>query len=72
MIQSGFRSTPMAYPLMHIDALNDALGKSILGAVVDPVLYVPAVGLDQGPSACCHMERGGLRFMCPVSGDCVS
>ncbi|KAI0922027.1 hypothetical protein AcW1_004151 [Taiwanofungus camphoratus] len=66
VIQSGFRSTPPAYPLLYIDALNSALADAIRPDHVDPVLYVS--GLDK-PSACCHVRRGGLRFICPVSGD---
>ncbi|KZW03889.1 clathrin adaptor, mu subunit [Exidia glandulosa HHB12029] len=64
IIQSNFASSP-AYPLLHIDAVNDALAKSPAGAV-DPVLYVSG---PSGPSACCHVACNGLRFLCPVSGE---
>ncbi|KAG6899382.1 hypothetical protein C0993_010681 [Termitomyces sp. T159_Od127] len=37
IIQSGFRSTSPSYPLLHIDALNNALAKS--SDDVDPVIY---------------------------------
>ncbi|KAI0829336.1 clathrin adaptor mu subunit [Trametes gibbosa] len=64
--QSGFHSFPPAYPLLHIDALNNALANSSRTEDVDPVLYVS--GLDT-PSACCHVKRGELRYLSPVSGD---
>ncbi|KAH9853898.1 clathrin adaptor mu subunit [Lenzites betulinus] len=64
--QSGFHSFPPAYPLLHIDALNNALASSSRPEDVDPVLYVS--GLD-APSACCHIRRGELRYLSPVSGD---
>ncbi|KAL1937571.1 hypothetical protein VTO73DRAFT_13066 [Trametes versicolor] len=64
--QSGFHSFPPAYPLLHIDALNVTLAGSSRLEDVDPVLYV--TGLDT-PSACCHIRRGELRYLCPVSGD---
>ncbi|KAI0637697.1 clathrin adaptor mu subunit [Trametes polyzona] len=64
--QSGFHSFPPGYPLLHIDALNNALANTSRPEDVDPVLYVS--GLDT-PSACCHVRRGDLRYLCPVSGD---
>jgi AP-3 complex subunit mu len=54
--------------MLHIDALVDALAKAARPSDVDPVLYVPAHNLD-GPTACCHMQVGGMRFLCPISGD---
>ncbi|KAI8984988.1 clathrin adaptor mu subunit [Trametes punicea] len=66
--QSGFHSFPPAYPLLHIDALNNALANASRSDDVDPVLYVPGIHLD-APSACCRLRRGDLRYMCPVSGD---
>ncbi|KAI0721967.1 clathrin adaptor mu subunit [Cerioporus squamosus] len=66
--QSGFHSFPPAYPLLHIDALNSALASSSRQIDVDPVIYVQALNLDS-PSACCHVRRGELRYLCPVSGD---
>ncbi|KAJ3554797.1 hypothetical protein NM688_g2919 [Phlebia brevispora] len=68
IIQSGFRSRSSAYPLLHIDALNNALEKAARPGDVDPVLYVSSLELDT-PSACCHVKHGELRFLCPVSGD---
>ncbi|THH12323.1 hypothetical protein EW145_g84 [Phellinidium pouzarii] len=66
IIQTNFKTTSAAYPLLHIDAFNNALAKSTNGQI-DPVLYVSA---HHGPSACCHIEcGGGLRLLCPVSGD---
>ncbi|KAI5124765.1 hypothetical protein M0805_005399 [Coniferiporia weirii] len=66
IIQTNFKTASPAYPLLHIDAFNNALADSATGQI-DPVLYVSA---HQGPSACCHMEcGGGLRLLCPVSGD---
>lgn len=69
IIQSGFRSSSPAYPLLHIEALNSAIVKSVRPGDVDPVLYVSSLELE-APSACCHVQRGDLRFLCPVSGDC--
>ncbi|KAI0676750.1 clathrin adaptor mu subunit [Trametes maxima] len=66
--QSGFHSFPPAYPLLHIDALNNALSNSRRPEDVDPVLYVGAITTDT-PGACCHVRRGELRYLCPVSGD---
>lgn len=71
IIQSGFRSASSAYPILHIDALNNALEKAARPSDVDPVLYVSSLELDT-PSACCHVKHGDLRFLCPVSGDCMS
>jgi len=64
IIQTNFPASS-AYPLLHIDALNDALSKSPQGDV-SPVIYV--IG-PNGPSACCHVASGDLRFVCPVSGE---
>lgn len=71
IIQSGFRSSSPAYPLLHIDALNNALAKSPRPNDVDPVIYVPTYdGRDSLlPSACCHIVCGDIRIVCPVSGD---
>ena len=71
IIQSGFRSSSPAYPLLHIDALNNTLVKSSRAGDVDPVIYVPTYdGRDALlPSACCHILCGDIRIMCPVSGD---
>ncbi|CCM04021.1 uncharacterized protein FIBRA_06178 [Fibroporia radiculosa] len=68
IIQSGFRSAAPAYPLLHIDALNNALSTAARPDDVDPVLYVPSLNIDS-PSACCHARVGDMRFVCPVSGD---
>lgn len=69
IIQSGFRLTPPSYPLLHIDALNNALAKS--SDDVDPVIYVPPYNTVSA-SACCHVKCGDIRIMCPVSGDGLS
>ncbi|KAJ4000541.1 Mu homology domain-containing protein [Lentinula boryana] len=69
IIQSGFRSTTTAYPLLHIDAVNDALQKAERSADVDPVIYVSSYNAANVSSACCHVRVGDLRFLCPVSGD---
>ncbi|KAH0587131.1 AP-3 complex subunit mu-1 [Termitomyces sp. J132] len=66
IIQSGFRSTPPSYPLLHIDALNNALAKT--PGDVDPVIYVPPYNTVSA-AACCHVKCGDIRILCPVSGD---
>lgn len=68
VIQSGFRSSTPAYPLLHIEALNDALSRSGRPEDVDPVLYISSLQYDV-PSACCHVKKGDLRVLCPVTGD---
>jgi len=68
VIQSGFRSSTPAYPLLHIEALNDALSKTTRAEDVDPVIYVHSLQYET-PSACCHVKKGELRIICPVSGD---
>ncbi|KAF8520060.1 clathrin adaptor, mu subunit [Gautieria morchelliformis] len=65
IIQTNFRNTSTSYPLLHVDTFNDAHAKSQSGQV-DPVLYVMG---HNGPSACCHIECGGLRFLAPVSSE---
>ncbi|KAJ3777443.1 Mu homology domain-containing protein [Lentinula raphanica] len=67
IIQSGFRSSTTVYPLLHIYAVNNALEKAERPADVDPVLYIP--NTTDVSSACCHVQAGDLRFLCPVSGD---
>ncbi|KDQ07024.1 hypothetical protein BOTBODRAFT_39169 [Botryobasidium botryosum FD-172 SS1] len=68
IIQSNFRTTFPSYPLVHIDAFNDALAKCSFHSDLDPVLHVSAAASDERhTSACCHLEHGGLRFLCPVS-----
>ncbi|GLB33446.1 putative adaptor complexes medium subunit family protein [Lyophyllum shimeji] len=66
IVQSGFRSTSPSYPLLHIDALNNALAKSPHS--VDPVLYVTPHNTSSA-TACCHVQCGDIRILCPVSGD---
>ncbi|OCB87463.1 clathrin adaptor, mu subunit [Sanghuangporus baumii] len=69
IIETNFKTTSPTYPLLHIEAFNNALSEaeSADGGQIDPVLYVHT---DQGPSVCCHMECGsGLRLLCPVRGD---
>ncbi|KIK65713.1 hypothetical protein GYMLUDRAFT_39214 [Collybiopsis luxurians FD-317 M1] len=69
IIQSGFRSSTPAYPLLHIDAVNDALQKAEHSTDIDPVIYVATYNALNGSSACCHVEVGDMRILCPVSGD---
>ncbi|KAH7100568.1 clathrin adaptor, mu subunit [Auriculariales sp. MPI-PUGE-AT-0066] len=64
IVQSNFSSTP-GYPLLHIDAVNNALVKAPTGSI-DPVLYVTG---PNGPCATCHIQYNGLRILCPVSGE---
>ncbi|KAF8528911.1 clathrin adaptor, mu subunit [Hysterangium stoloniferum] len=65
IIQTNFRNTSTAYPLLHVDAFNDALAKSY-PTQIDPILYVMS---HNGPSACCHISCGGLRILAPLSTD---
>ncbi|KAJ7265853.1 Mu homology domain-containing protein [Mycena haematopus] len=69
IIQSGFRSTSTAYPLLHVDAFNNTLPKAQRSGDIDPVIYVPPFNVADFPSACCHVECGDMRILCPVSGD---
>nr|GAT46224.1 predicted protein [Mycena chlorophos] len=69
IIQSGFRSKPVAYPILHVDALNTAISKSLRAGDVEPVIYVPAYGTSESPSACCHVDCADMRILCPVSDD---
>lgn len=69
IIQSGFRSSTPAYPLLHVDALNTALEKaSFLPSQIDPVLYVNS-GVSEGASACCHVQCADMYILCPISQD---
>lgn len=72
IIQSGFRSTSSLYPLIHIDAYNNALSKVSRPDDVDPVVYVPAYNIAESPSACCHVQCADMRFLCPISGNGTS
>ncbi|KAF9268294.1 clathrin adaptor mu subunit [Marasmius fiardii PR-910] len=63
IIQSGFRSKSPAYPLLHIDALNNEIQKD---SNIDPVLYVQTT---DSASACCHLAHSDVYILCPVSGD---
>ncbi|TFL00649.1 Mu homology domain-containing protein [Pterulicium gracile] len=69
IIQSNFRSSPPSHPLLHIEALNTALQLASSGSRrpgdVDPVLFVQS----HEPSACCHIQEGDVRILCPVTGD---
>ncbi|KAF8639651.1 hypothetical protein AX17_000916 [Amanita inopinata Kibby_2008] len=69
IIQSGFRSKSPAYPLLHIDALNNVLAKAPRPDDVDPVLYVQPYNSTGFPSACCHIRCSDIKILCPVSGD---
>ncbi|PCH41585.1 mu-adaptin 3 [Wolfiporia cocos MD-104 SS10] len=68
IIQSGFRSSAAAYPLLHIDALNNALENAPRPDDVDPVLHVSSLNVD-APAACCHAKVADMRILCPISGD---
>ncbi|KAI0314205.1 clathrin adaptor mu subunit [Amylostereum chailletii] len=68
IVQTGFRAHPPSYPLIHIDAFNNAVLNAKRLRDIDPVLFVPSFEHD-APSACCHLQRNGLSFLCPVSGD---
>ncbi|KAJ8086121.1 hypothetical protein PM082_004941 [Marasmius tenuissimus] len=69
IIQSGFRSKSTAYPLLHIDVLNNELQKTTTLSDIDPVLYVPPFNSTDTPSACCHVSYSDVHILCPVSGD---
>lgn len=69
ILQSGFRSTNAAYPLLHIDTLNNALSSSARRDDVDPVLHVQGYSSDGKQSACCHVKCGDVRILAPISGD---
>ncbi|OJA07680.1 hypothetical protein AZE42_01874 [Rhizopogon vesiculosus] len=66
IIQSSYSCYPTAYPMLHIEALNNALEKALRGGSVDPVIYVAEFSCS---SACCHVEVGGMRFLATISGD---
>ncbi|KAF6762910.1 mu-adaptin 3 [Ephemerocybe angulata] len=69
IIQSGFRSTTPAYPLLQIDAVNTALAAASRPTDVDPVIQVQHPSNSDIPSACCHVVCGDLRILCPISGN---
>ncbi|KAL1744615.1 Mu homology domain-containing protein [Schizophyllum fasciatum] len=69
IIQSGFRGLPSAYPMVHIDAVNNAFEKAVRVADIDPVISVDSYGTSDSPSACCHVATSDIRVLCPVSGD---
>lgn len=71
IIQSGFRSSAPAFPLLHIEAVNAALEKCSRDGDIDPVLFVHSLE-HEGTSVCCHVKHGELRFLCPVTGDRAS
>ncbi|EKM80247.1 hypothetical protein AGABI1DRAFT_57829 [Agaricus bisporus var. burnettii JB137-S8] len=68
IIQSGFRSSHPSYPLLHVDAFNNAVAKAPRPSDIDPVLHVSSL-VTGIASACCHITCGDLRVLCPVSGD---
>lgn len=76
IIQSNFRNHAPSYALSIVDAFNDALSKTLPenrsarsadSGDLDPVLYISTTA--SVPVICCHMERGGMRFLCPASQD---
>ncbi|KAG8899136.1 hypothetical protein FRB99_006900 [Tulasnella sp. 403] len=69
IIQSNFRNHPPSYPLAVVDAFNDVLSKlesENKTEDLDPVLYFSSTPV---PVVCCHVEKGGLRILCPASQD---
>lgn len=68
IIQSNFRNHPPNYPLAVVDAFNDAVSNSrtedSAHEDLDPVLYISTTTT---PCVCCHVQAGGLRFLCPAS-----
>ncbi|KAI6165042.1 clathrin adaptor mu subunit [Pisolithus thermaeus] len=71
IIQSGYTSFPPAYPLLHIDALNNELAKAPSSGIIDPVVYVSSGGGGDMPdcSACCHIQVREMRMLASISGD---
>lgn len=71
IIQSGYTSFPPAYPLLHIDALNNELAKAPSSGIIDPVVYVSSGGGGDMPdcSACCHIQVREIRMLASISGD---
>ena len=69
VIQSGFRSTYPTYPLIHVDAVNDAISKAPKAQDIDPIIYVPSLTLGEPPSACCHVLCNDTRLLCVISGN---
>ncbi|KZO92178.1 clathrin adaptor, mu subunit [Calocera viscosa TUFC12733] len=71
IIQTTFRTSAPAFPLLHIGAFNDAVARSVsTGEEVENVLYVPgSLSAGAAGSALCWVQRGDLRFLCPVSDD---
>lgn len=68
IIQSGFRSSQPFYPLLHVDAFNNALQKESRASDIDPILYVPSP-THGATSACCHISCSDMRILCPISED---
>ncbi len=69
VIQSWFRSTYPTYPLIHVDAVNDAISKAPKPQDVDAVIYVPSLTIGDPPSACCHVLCNDMRLLCVISGN---
>lgn len=80
MITSNFTTHPPSYAAIHVDAFNHALSQQrSLAAKADcdaevtelePVLWVNSFSRSGGNgSALCHIERDGLRYLVPVSGE---
>ncbi|KAF9063601.1 hypothetical protein BDP27DRAFT_1334971 [Rhodocollybia butyracea] len=66
--KTGQELSTTAYLLLHINAVNNALQKADCSEDVDPVIYVAPYN-SANPSACCHVEVGDMRFLCPISGN---
>jgi AP-3 complex subunit mu len=64
LISSHFVSHPPSYPSIHIDTFNHLLRRSrIDNTQLEPVLWVSGIS----GAGLCHLEKEGLRFLCPVS-----
>jgi AP-3 complex subunit mu len=87
IVSSHFRAHPSSYPLLHIDAFNQALAKSRPGLDVaststlqelDPILWVSVPNTseyEEGAwlnTACFHVEKEGMRILVPVSQESES
>jgi hypothetical protein len=66
LISSHFPFQPPSYASVHIDTFNHLLRKA--QGELDPVLWVS--GLTG--AALCHVEKEGLRFLCPISQEGTS
>lgn len=63
IVQTNFGN--VSYALQYVDGLNEHLLKS--SASTPDCVFETLT--SEGLSACCHLERGGLRFLVPVTKD---